>query len=221
MLNLFLLLFHLFLLTICSFWAARLGKEALITLVCLMAVMANLFVLKQTFLGPLTITCSDAFAVGISLNLNLLQTSYGKKSANQAVFLSFLSLLFFGIMSQFHLLYLPASQDQYDGLYTQLFSVTPRLLLASIIAFALSQQIDVHGFHFISKLYPQLSWKIRNMLTITFSQAVDTLLFTLLGLYGVLSPLLPLMLMSYSVKLLLVFLLPFLHSIPKEKSFDV
>ena len=64
---------QIFLISASTLAALYIGKEALISLICLQCVLANIFVLKEITLCGLTATGSDAFTVGIVLGLNLLQ----------------------------------------------------------------------------------------------------------------------------------------------------
>ena len=59
--------------------------------------------IKQIDLFGFSVTCSDVFAIGGILSLNLLQEYFGKEAASRAVKVSLLALLFFAVMSQVHL----------------------------------------------------------------------------------------------------------------------
>ena len=61
--------------------ALRFGRVVLVAAICLQEVLANLFVLKQVTLFGLEVTCSDAYAIGSIIGLNLLQEFYGKERA--------------------------------------------------------------------------------------------------------------------------------------------
>ncbi len=67
-----------------SLIALALGKEALIALICLQAVLVNFFVTKQITLFGLTATASDALAVGTTLALNLLARILPQTSCPQS-----------------------------------------------------------------------------------------------------------------------------------------
>ena len=128
----------------------RLGKGALIALISLQGVLANLFVVKQMFFLGFSVTCSDVFAIGGILSLNLLQEYYGKEAAKQAVNISLLTLLFFAFMSQIHLLYAPTVSDTTHGAFQTIFSQSVRIVFSSIGTFYLSAtgnyQYYVSGF---------------------------------------------------------------------------
>lgn len=175
-------------------WAARMGKEALVSLCVLLSVFANFFVLKQTTLLGWNVTCSDAFAIGSIFGLNLLQQAYGQEVAKRTIWISFFGMVFFALMSQIHLLYLPSSYDVSHGHFAALLSVTPRLLVASLVTFFIVQQLDVRLFRMLAKV------KFRMTISLLISQALDTVLFSLLGLYGVVEELGSIIVVSYLVK---------------------
>ena len=92
MVNEFLFFFHLFVGMGFLLGAVRLGQGALQTVVVLQIALANLFVVKQMSLFGFSVMCSDVYAVGAMLGLNLLQEYWGKEAAGRCVKISFLGL---------------------------------------------------------------------------------------------------------------------------------
>ncbi|MGR3973443.1 MAG: queuosine precursor transporter [Candidatus Rhabdochlamydia sp.] len=180
--------------------AHQLGKEALITLAIFLVLFANLFVLKQINLYGLCVTCSDAYVIGHLLCLNLLQQRYGFKAAQFVTTLSFGTMLLFSLVSQLHLSFNPSLSDTAHLHYQAILGITPRLLLASLVTFYTVQQLDIFLFNFLIKQLPQASWKMRSAISLTLSQGVDTALFTLLGLYGVVESWTSIFWMSFAIK---------------------
>lgn len=196
---------QLILIILFSFGALKMGKEALIALVALQALIANLFVLKQiSFLG-FHVTCSDAFAIGSFLGLNLLQEYFGKESSQRAIKICFFILFFFALMSQIHLLYLPTAQDTTHGAYTSILSSSARLLATSLCTFFIVQKLDVYFFHWIKKIAPKFTLTTRSHLCLILSQLIDTALFSVFGLYGLVESISDIMIMSFLLKLLIIF----------------
>ncbi|MGE0669638.1 MAG: queuosine precursor transporter [Parachlamydiales bacterium] len=184
--------------------ALRFGKSALITWISLQAVLANLFVLKQmTFFG-FHITCSDVFAIGSILGLNLLREYFGKQAADKGLWACFFSMLFFVAMAQLHLLYQPSPYDTAQGAYQTLLSPSPRLLLASLAVFFIVQQIDLRLFSYLKEKLTKLPLTGRNAVSLTLSQFLDTVLFSYLGLYGLVSSLWDIIAISFLVKLIII-----------------
>jgi queuosine precursor transporter len=187
------------------FWALRMGKEALVSLSVLLCVLANFFVLKQISLLGWNVTCSDAFAIGNIFGLNLLQQAHGKEAAQRTIWISFFGMLVFTLLSQIHLFFIPNSFDTSQEHYASLLGYAPRLLGASILTFFVVQQIDV-------RLYARLSspsWKNRMVVTLLISQALDTILFSFLGLYGVVQEIGSVIVVSYLVKCAVILLTSF------------
>ncbi len=192
--------FHILVVIGFIFLALRLGENALIALIALQGILANLFVVKQISLFGFSVTASDVFAIGSILSLNLVQEYFGKESARKSIKISFLSLLFFAACSQIHLIYEPNAFDVTAGSFQTIFSHSPRIIFASIASFYLVQQFDVR---FFALLKGKLAVRIASSLF--FSQLLDTILFSILGLWGIIGSLLDVILISFLVKCIIIF----------------
>jgi len=209
---------HLALVSLFLWPAYRFGREGLICWIALQPIMANLFVLKQIDFFGYTVTCSDVYAVACALGLNVLQEYFGKEAAQKAVRLCFYLMVFFLVMSQCQLLYQPSTHDTAHVAYDAILSVAPRLVIASILSFVTVQLIDVHFFAFLKRRAASLPLLYRNLISLTLSQLIDTLLFSFLGLWGYVSHLFDVILVSFLIKLVISVLLS-LSSI-KSKNYE-
>lgn len=192
-------LFHIFIVIGFVLGALRLGKSALIACIALQGVLANLFVVKQMKLFGFAVTCSDVFAIGGILSLNLLQEYFGKEAAKQAVRISLLTLLFFAFMSQIHLAYSPTNLDTTQPAFSAIFSQSVRIVFASIGTFYLVQQFDIRFFGILRGKLP-----VRVAISLVSSQLLDTVLFSFLGLYGLVESLFDIILVSFLIKCLII-----------------
>jgi uncharacterized integral membrane protein (TIGR00697 family) len=188
---------HLLIVSLFALGALRLGKEALIVWIAVQALLANLFVLKQMVFFSFHVTCSDVFAIGSILGLNLLQEYHGKAIARKTSYICFYFMLFFAAMSYVHLLYHPSPEDTAHAAYATLLSPAPRLLFASLGVFFLVQQLDVRLFGALRNRLPLI---LRNGISLALSQLIDTILFTYLGLYGLVSSPFDIILISFLIK---------------------
>lgn len=179
--------------------ALRLGQGALIALIALQGVLANLFVIKQISLFGFSVTCSDVFAIGAILSLNLLQEHFGKEAAKQATRISLVALLFFALMAQIHLFYQPTPADTTHAAFTTVLAQAPRIVFASIAVFYLVQLLDVRLFSLLKGKLP-----VRVAISLVFSQLLDTVLFSFLGLYGLVDALFDVIVVSFATKCLLI-----------------
>jgi len=178
--------------------AVRLGQGALTVYIGLSAVLANLFVVKQMTLFGFQVTCSDVFAVGGILGLNLLQDLYGKEAARRSIRASLFAMILFVAMSQMHLFYTPSVFDQTQSAYVAILGQTPRIVVASLIVYYVVQRIDVLFFAFLKRFIQNLGTRL--LLSLLVNQALDTILFSFLGLYGLVASLFDIIIVSYIVK---------------------
>ena len=118
------------------------GSQALCSFLCVQALLANLFVLKQITLFGLNATASDAYIVGSVLSLNLIQEYFGKPLARKAIWISFALLVFYTIVSQIHIGYIPSQTDFSQEWYAQLLAYMPRITIASILVYLMVQHFE-------------------------------------------------------------------------------
>lgn len=206
MLNELLFIAHAFIVGGMALVALALGRQALVAFISVQAILANLFVIKQIKLFGFTATAADVYIVGSVLGLNLLQEYYGKKIARNAIWASFAMLIFYTIVSQFQIWYLPGVDDFAHDHFQALLHHMPRIAIASIFVYLIVQHIDSFTFDFLKRIMNKRFFVVRNYLTISFSQLIDTVLFTVLALYGIIPDIFQVMIVSYTIKMIMVFL---------------
>ena len=114
---------HVSLLIGLTLFCLKLGQMALSSLIVLMGLASNLFVLKQISLFGLTVTAADAYAICGLFSLNLMQEYYGKESASKLVFINFFCLASFCLLSILHLKYTPSPYDLTHTAYREIFQL--------------------------------------------------------------------------------------------------
>lgn len=196
---------QIFVIVVFSLGALKLGRGALNAWVAIQALIANLFVLKQITLLGFDVTASDAFAIGSLLGLNFLQEYFSKEEAKQATWICFFFMLFFAVVSQLHLFYQPSIYDTTQASFVQILSPSPRLLFASMSVFFVVQQIDIRFFAFLKNTFPTLGFATRAAIALVVSQFIDTFLFSFVGLYGMVVSVVDIILLSFAVKLVVIF----------------
>ncbi len=204
--NELILLSQIILIVVFTFIALKIGKSALITLISLQAVIANLFVLKQIDIFGLNATCADAFVVGSVLGINLLQEYCGQDMAKKTINIGFFALVFFLIVSFIHLLFIPNGYDWAHNLFNGILKFAPRISVASFIAYIVSLKFNTFIYAYLEKKLKSKFFLFRNLVSITLSQALDTALFVFLGLYGLVGNVLQVMLVGFVLKLIVIFL---------------
>lgn len=191
--------------------ALKIGSHALVTFIVIQSILANIFVVKQISLLGLNATASDAFMVGSVFGLQLLQEYFGKRLAQKTVFISFFLLVFYTIVSQLHILYVPAAHDTMHQHFYPILQSMPRIIIASITVYTIALYFDTYLYAFLRQLFKGRYLLFRNGLCIMTSQLLDTVLFSFLGLYGIIDNLGQVIIISYSIKLLVIIITqPFL-----------
>ncbi|MDP3889566.1 MAG: queuosine precursor transporter [bacterium] len=180
--------------------ALRFGREALVAFTCTVCILANLFVLKQITLFGLSATCSDAFTIGATLGLNLLQEYYGKSIARKTIWINFFLLVFYALIGQISLSYIPSVADTSQEHFVSLLYFAPRIVSASLSVFLISQSIDYLLYGLLKKVCHNRFLIARNYGSMLVSQLVDTVLFSFLGLYGIIANIGQIIIISYLIK---------------------
>lgn len=162
--------------------AFRLGRWYVFVLIAVFTVLMNIFVVKQFDVFGLVITWGNALYGAIFLWTDLLAEHYGKKEAFKAVFVWFMAMLLFVICTQFFLWFQAHEQDFAHESMSTLFSLAPRILLGSMLAFLVAQIIDIYLFDTIKKWTKGKYLFLRNNGSTFISQAIDTFIFTFVGL---------------------------------------
>jgi queuosine precursor transporter len=174
---------HISIICIATLVALRMGKEALVALISVQAILSNLFVLKEVVHFGLASTGGDAFTIGTVLGLNLLQEYYGRAISQKAIWISLFSLLFYGLVSQIHIFYIPHPLDEMHTHFNAILSITPRVLIASFIVYFITHQLDYILYGALKRMFDGKYLIFRNYCSVLIVQLVDTLLFSFLGLY--------------------------------------
>ena len=166
------------------------GRAGLYCLSAIATVLANIEVLLLIDAFGMEQTLGNVLFAVTFLITDILSECEGKKEANRAVWIGIFSSLFFLLLSQSWLLYIPAGGDRVMPSLKGVFSNTPRMLLASLTVYAISQLFDVWLYHKWWALTEKkcgdrkrFLW-LRNNGSTLISQIVNTLLFTLLAFYG-------------------------------------
>lgn len=195
---------HTIFISLCVLGALRLGKEALIGLVSILAILSNLFVTKQIVLFGFQVTATDALTIGLVLSLNILQEYYGKEITKKAIAISFAGSMVYTMLSMLHLAYIPSISDITQSHAFSLFGVMPRIMLASLFTYFVVQRLDCLLYEFLKNRCNNNYLVLRNYGSVVISQLLDTILFSFLGLYGIIDSIFPVICVSYAIKLIVI-----------------
>ena len=211
MMNELIFIIHSCLVSLCAVGALVLGKEALTAFISIMCILANLFVLKQITLLGYNATTSDALSIGATIGLNFMLEYYGRAAAQRAIGISFAAIMVYTMLSYLHLSYVPSTYDLSNAHFIALLSVMPRILIASCTVYVIVQVIDYNLYTFLNYIFKNRYFIMRNYISVIICQLLDTVLFSFFGLYGIIHNIGHVIMVSYTIKVILIVLAtPFL-----------
>lgn len=205
MINELLFFAHTFVIASGAVCAWFFGHEALIAFVSITYIMANILVTKQIILFGYHATATDAYIIGSALGINLLNEFYGSKYARKALYVSFMAALFFIILAVLHNAYIPSDSDKYHNYFIAIFRPGIRVMAASFVSYFISQTVEYKLYTTLKRLCNNKYLIMRNWATLSISQAIDTVIFSYLGLYGEHTHIPQLIIVSYTIKLVGIF----------------
>ena len=170
----------LFITTIYRFW----GKQGLLCWIPVSVILANIQVVKLVSLFGITSTLGNIVYASAFLVTDILSENHGKEDAKQAVYIGFFSLIVTTVIMNLALQFTPHPDDFAQGALETIFTVMPRLAVASLIAYGISQSHDVWAFHWWSQRTKGKHLWLRNNLSTMVSQALDSSVFTFVAFYG-------------------------------------
>ena len=184
-----------------------LGKSGLYCWTVLATIAANIEVLIVVNAFGMEQTLGNILFASTFLVTDILSETEGKRAANKAVLIGILTSGAFILISQSWMLYTPNDSDWAFPAIASVFANTPRLMLSSIIVYAVTQAFDVFAYHVIWAKTTKLCndsqkflW-LRNNGSTLVSQLFNTFLYNFAAFWGIyeLKTLLNIALSSYVI----------------------
>ena len=215
------------------------GLAGLYAFAALALVIADIQVLKRVEILGLAATLGNVVFSTTFLITDIVSEIYGKAKAKIAVGIGFFSMLVFLVLSQLTLAFIPSAGDWAHPHLVALLSLIPRITIASLVAYLISNTHDVWAYQVWRKKFPSIRhiW-IRNNASTILSQLLDTAVFSLIAFLGVFpfSVVIQIALSTYIFKVIVavadtpfVYLARWMHDndkvglllLPEEKDADV
>ena len=190
----------------------KFGKGGVFAWIAFATILANIEVIKCIDIFGLSTAAGNVLYGSIFLGTDILNELYGAETAKKGVKIGFFSLIASTILMQLTLLFVPNSFDFASGALETIFSLSPRIAGASLIAYYISNRLDVWLYNYIGERTAKL-WVKNNLATIT-SQFLDNVIFTGLAFVGVfdLKTIAEIFLTAYILKIIIALIdTPFLY----------
>ena len=147
-------------------------------------IIANIQVMKTISIFGLVTALGNIIYGTTFLATDILNENYGKKEAKKAVWVGFFILITTTIVMQICLKFIPDASDSLSPALQQIFGLLPRITVASLTAYLISQLHDVWAFDFWKKLFKNKLLWLRNNLSTMTSQLIDNIIFTFIAFVG-------------------------------------
>lgn len=166
------------------------GKTGLYGFTCIATITANIEVLILVDAFGMEQTLGNILFAATFLVTDILSEIAGKKEAQKAVNMGIFTSVLFIVISQSWLLYTPSANDWAQEPIRSIFSNTPRLMIVSVVVYAICQRFDVWAYH---KWWELTSKKcgdgrrflwLRNNGSTLISQLLNTILYTFGAFWG-------------------------------------
>jgi uncharacterized integral membrane protein (TIGR00697 family) len=168
------------------YWSFRLGREWLAGTIAVNLILISLLGAKVISLFGFITNIGNPFFACVFFATQLFFECYGKERAYRLLWFGVGLVSFFMLMSHLATLYAGVSQSAaISQLATALFAFTPRIMIASLLAFSVSQYVHITLYKNLrehSEMKETL-W-MRSMTAVGVGQLVDSVLFFSLAFVG-------------------------------------
>jgi len=162
-----------------------LGKPYLTATIILNVILTSGFVGKLIPIFGFVITAGEIFYASIFIATDILTEHYGKKEGYRSIFSSFVALAGFAVLSNFALGFTSIQESSVIAQAMQeLFSLLPRITIASFVSYLITQSFDIWLYHKIKAKTGESKLWLRNNLSTISAQLLDSLIFFPLAFFG-------------------------------------
>lgn len=117
---------------------------------------------------------------------DVISEVWGKKLANEVVTCGFVTLVFITFLAWLAVAWPAASFWQNQEAFASVLGSTPRIVVASLMAYVVSQKHDIWLFHLLkNRMNGKYLW-LRNNVSTMASQLIDSTIFVTVAFYGIL-----------------------------------
>lgn len=136
---------------------------------------------------------------------DVISEVWGKEKARQVVLGGFAALVVCLGLIHLALAWPGAVFWDNNEAYASVLGAAPRIIIASLIAYLVSQNHDVWAFHFWKRVFNGRHLWIRNNLSTASSQIIDSAIFISIAFYGIM-PIMPLIIGQVVIKIIIAFM---------------
>ncbi len=207
--------------TVCSVYRF-LGKTGLLAYTVMATILTNIQVVVTLDLFSMTVTLGNITYACNFLVTDVLSEYHSKEDARTAVVVGFISMVATTVIMFIITLMTPNETgiESFESI-KNIFSIQPRIVIASMLSYLISQNIDISLFKFFKTKLPsrRFLW-LRNTGSTLISQAIDNITFNSLAFAFIFpaSTIITIIISTYVLKTIISVLdTPFVYLVGKIK----
>jgi uncharacterized integral membrane protein (TIGR00697 family) len=193
----------------------RLGKQGIMAVIVVNIILVSCFGALLIQLFGLTTNAGNVFYATIFLAAQIMVERFGRAVAFRSVWVGFSALVLFVLMTQYsiRLVGMPDNGTLANSMH-QVFSAVPRIAIASMCAYLVSQNLNVWLFATLRQKTGKRQLWMRTLVSSGIGQLADSLLFFSIAFAGTIpnSQLVQALLAGFVIKLFMAFIgMPILY----------
>lgn len=167
------------------------GKNGICAWTVICTIAANIEVMILVYAFGVSQTLGNVLFASSFLATDIMSEIFGKKDADKCVWIGIVSNITFIIISQSWFLFIPDKDDTMAEAIKTVFANTPRVMISSLAAYAVSEIYDVWAYHKLWNFTEKKSgnskaflW-LRNNGSTLVSQLINVVIFNVAAFAGV------------------------------------
>lgn len=161
------------------------GKAGLFAWIAVASILANIIVAKNIEVFGIDATMGNVMFASTFLATDILSEKYGAKEAKKGVYIGLFAVLLYLAISQFCLRFMPSDLDIVHESMVGLFTLAPRICLASVSMYFLANLLDVVLYNALRKRYGNDKLWLRNNVCTIVCNGLENFGFVVLAFAGV------------------------------------
>lgn len=160
------------------------GKYGLIGWIGVASVLAEIQVIKSIDIFGISGTLGNVLFASNFLVTDILTEVYGSDIAKNGVFFGVFSIIIFIIISQFTILFIPNDIDTVNEALKQIFTISPRVCISSLVMYLIANYIDVIIYDKLKKKDKNKRIWFRNNFSTIVCNSLENFFFVFFAFIG-------------------------------------
>ena len=161
------------------------GEGGIIAWIAISTILAEIAVCKNVDVFGLNTNLGNVLFASNFLATDILTEYYSEKKAKNAVYVGVFFVLFYLVISQIMIYYIPSSIDIADTSMKALFGLAPRVCIASVGLVLISNILDIKFYSYQKKKTEGKYMWLRNNVATILCNSLENYAFSFLAFYGI------------------------------------